>query len=850
MVCLIYINMMKRDAQNESFRAFGSLSKVPMNAVGCVRIVTGIAYVRMCVYTMSRVPYNEVVTSMSFDANHDRSCRNEFRARIRCQVKKIITGENIRLPYRKDVNSYRRYILYRKYVDPFLFVVSIAYLLLAIFETPRYGQDPPHRLNFVEISIIEGIFLSIFILDAVTESSFRLANIFNLSEWIAWARADRWTGFKFILIVFTFFDYVLWVATPLPIRISVFARPVFVVCRKSWMKSVSRAAFHSILSSASVIVLLMVHLFWFACAGFWIFHAEKYKSNLVAPREDHEICDVFSRNGCTDYFHSIPEALYTMFVTLTTVNFPDVMIPYFEVGGWYAFVAAAYFLLFYIIGLYFLMNLLLATIYNGFRSRTKASVVEKTGTRKFWLERTWAVVTEHFGVPATGHLTTAQFVEVYRIVHPKVSDEIAQLVVCAVEANRREGSRDDGTSRSLDHRRLEAKEAEIAITSEDFLRSWQFFVLRVARRSVLLAHEDASTTPSAIGTWTQCGNRARTFVSFRHFERISDVLVICNAIVVSVLLATGPGSSDDATFALKIVAILLLTYFVFEMVLRVTASGGIARFWAEHTDRPFVRIDSVAVAISVISIVLGYTVAPNLPECGTIHNPCSANLVDETTLLIKRLLGTLQLLRMLRLIRFFQREFRVAVRIVRALSIYLIWFFCALYPWIILGNVSFATSLRSEDERVRASVYGETHKYYELNFNTFLSSFVVLWYQLVVNNWPIVAAGCVATSGRIARLYFVGFHVYAVLMVLNILISIIIEVYGVVYERAGSLERKSNWRRVIDAGARRMGAKGATVLRTFKFSMPTTTGSLVRNVFIDGVPEGLRPLLRLDTHSD
>ena len=59
----------------------------------------------------------------------------------------------------------------------------------------------------------------------------------------------------------------------------------------------------------------------------------------------------------------MPEASFTLFVALTTVNFPDVMLPYFNTdeGGVRSAIAATYFVAFYVIGLYFLMNLLLVS---------------------------------------------------------------------------------------------------------------------------------------------------------------------------------------------------------------------------------------------------------------------------------------------------------------------------------------------------------------------------------------------------------------------------------------------------------------------------------------------------------
>jgi hypothetical protein len=157
--------------------------------------------------------------------------------------------------------------------------------------------------------------------------------------------------------------------------------------------------------------------------------------------------------------------------------------------------------------------------------------------------------------------------------------------------------------------------------------------------------------------------------------------------------------------------------------------------------------------------------------------------------------------------------------------------------------VIFADSLDWKDKDVQESVYG-IHNYYNLNFRTFTSSFVVLWYQLIVNNWPIVAAGCVASTGQGSRLFFIFFHIYAVLIVLNIMISIIIEVYAMVYDHTGRTLK--NWKRELRRAMINMGHRGEVIRSKCDFNMPSTTGRLVRNIFFNEVPPDLKSLLFLD----
>ena len=65
------------------------------------------------------------------------------------------------------------------------------------------------------------------------------------------------------------------------------------------------------------------------------------------------------------YFYSLYESYYNMLILLTSANFPDVMLPAYEEK----FMYALFFIVFILSGMFFLMNLLLASIYNKFKAR-------------------------------------------------------------------------------------------------------------------------------------------------------------------------------------------------------------------------------------------------------------------------------------------------------------------------------------------------------------------------------------------------------------------------------------------------------------------------------------------------
>jgi len=231
------------------------------------------------------------------------------RLNMICLRYKVISGEPTEIPYRKDVDGLRRQIFHKEYVDKPMLILSILYLILAFFETPRWNSTVPYPdiLNFRAISAIEGVIVMLLCIEVIIEISFRTESPRTFETFRNWLRADKWTLAKIVTLIFIVIDYFLWVFSPIPIRVSPFIRPIFVLCRKSWMKSVTYAAAHTVIESSAVLVLLVIHLFWFACIGFWLFHAdETYEKHIKAPDvTGQDYCDVFYPNGCTDYFHQV-----------------------------------------------------------------------------------------------------------------------------------------------------------------------------------------------------------------------------------------------------------------------------------------------------------------------------------------------------------------------------------------------------------------------------------------------------------------------------------------------------------------------------------------------------------------
>jgi two pore calcium channel protein, plant len=72
-----------------------------------------------------------------------------------------------------------------------------------------------------------------------------------------------------------------------------------------------------------------------------------------------------------------------MTILLTTSNFPDIMLPALHQSTF----SAIFFLSYLILGLYFLLNALLATIFSGYKRKMQERVLKQTDKRVIYLEK-------------------------------------------------------------------------------------------------------------------------------------------------------------------------------------------------------------------------------------------------------------------------------------------------------------------------------------------------------------------------------------------------------------------------------------------------------------------------------
>lgn len=107
-----------------------------------------------------------------------------------------------------------------------------------------------------------------------------------------------------------------------------------------------------------------------------------------------------------EYFKDMNDSFFYMFVCLTTSNYPDVMLPSYGQNRLYAI----FFIAFLIIGLFLLMNLLLAVLYSHYQEKTDDSVDRGKKQRTIFLIHMF----RYYDTNNTGALDRGQTYEILK----------------------------------------------------------------------------------------------------------------------------------------------------------------------------------------------------------------------------------------------------------------------------------------------------------------------------------------------------------------------------------------------------------------------------------------------------
>eukprot|EP01025_Chloroclados_australasicus_P000577 TRINITY_DN10257_c1_g1_i3.p1 TRINITY_DN10257_c1_g1~~TRINITY_DN10257_c1_g1_i3.p1 ORF type:complete len:694 (+),score=34.57 TRINITY_DN10257_c1_g1_i3:287-2083(+) len=458
------------------------------------------------------------------------------------------------------------------------------------------------------------------------------------------------------------------------------------------------------------------------------------------------------------YFVDFQTSIWSLFVLMTTSNYPDLSVRALDVSRLYFF----YFLVFVILIVFFQTSLFTAIVYKMYQDKVDfESSDEKKKTRRA-LERAWSYLDPN----QRGYLTYEEINRLakemlkYRQFRKYLDLKNIDLFFCALDVNDSGKIEEDG-----------------------------FYQIEY----VLKLKFDQLDGPTFVHLWFPKFSRSRLYsfiqqtVQSQVFEYIVDVILIIMAVVTFIeswLLLQQKQTEERfvdqySNFVMwHIVEALFVVLLVVEAFVRIVGMGWI-RYWRGHAFDFFVLIASI-MATFTLFIPLKLT-EPHLENS------------DEgvITVIFKffyycqviQIPGVLRLLRMIVTVSWFKVFYVTIISMVQPAKKLLLLLFCLMYIFSVLGMSLFGGLVKRDSEVLKQSEYGK-NDYYAINMNDMMGSMTLMLEILVTNNFQIFAEAYVIVSGTAwARLFFVVFIVIGDMMCLNLVLSTII---GIFMEEFGS----------------------------------------------------------------
>uniref|UniRef100_A0A1D1Y9M5 Two pore calcium channel protein 1A n=3 Tax=Anthurium amnicola TaxID=1678845 RepID=A0A1D1Y9M5_9ARAE len=427
-------------------------------------------------------------------------------------------------------------------------------------------------------------------------------------------------------------------------------------------------------------------------------------------------------------FSSFGTTLYQMFVLFTTSNNPDVWIPAYKSSRW----SCLFFVLYVLIGVYFITNLILAVVYDSFKVQLAQQVAEMDSMRIRILRKAFSTIDKH----NHGFLNKNQCICLFKELNkyrslPKISREDFELIFSELD--------DSG---------------DFKINVDEFTDLCNAIALKFQKEAAPSWFENY---PYFYDSRPCKGLKA--FVRSSTFGYIVAFILLLNLIAVIIETTLDIQNNSAQTFW-QAVEFFFGWLYVLEMALKIF-SYGFDSYWLEGQN----RFDFVITLI----IVIGETTTFFFPQV-----PLLSNGEWIRYLLIARMLRLIRLLMHIKQYRAFVATF---LTLIPSLMPYLGIIFCVQCIYCSLGVQLFGGIVNMGNSKLDTTDLSD-NDYLLFNFNDYPNGMVTLFNLLVMGNWQVWMQSYKDLTGTSWTLaYFVSFYLITVLLLLNLVVAFVLEAF-------------------------------------------------------------------------
>ncbi|XP_066600553.1 two pore calcium channel protein 1-like [Prorops nasuta] len=598
-----------------------------------------------------------------------------------------------------------------------------AYLL--VHNNWYYGLDLMTSLILLALAFVEEPAVPLFRLPVWTHGSIELLALMTICvelglklRWIGWDTMlkHKRTMLKGITLVIMFLEaMIVLVRQSSHFRVTRALRPIFLVDTKycGGVRRFIRQILQTLPPILDMMGLLLFLISVYMILGYYMFS---------------------DANG---NFASLQDSFVSLFVLLTTANFPDVMMPSYSINKWYAI----YFVSYLSTMLYVMMNLMLAVVNETFTS------AERDKFKKLFLHKRKACQHAFKLLVSKQHpdkMRFRQFEGVMRYYAPNRS--IRDILLMFRHMNT------SGTG---------------TLSTEEFLSFYDANVLRW--------EPQYSNVPWYHNTWRPLQilcTGAHAAIRWPYFETIVYITIVGNgiAMVARILEPSKYLEYSAHRFAACWDTVLFGGLFIVEAIIKFLSLGT-----KHYLSSGWNLFDLVA---SIMTLIAAFFL----------------NLFPSATFLV--FIRPLRLLRLFKIKKRYRDVFGTLVILSPLMMSTAIVMLVLYYFFAIIGMELFAghdmrnccKNTTVEDFYKYSANETTALGYYYLNtFDNLIASYMTLFELTVVNNWFIVMNAYAIMVGMYTRIYFMIFYLVT-MIVLTIVVSSFLEAFRfrIQYKRSTS----------------------------------------------------------------
>ncbi|KAH0625442.1 hypothetical protein JD844_014959 [Phrynosoma platyrhinos] len=591
----------------------------------------------------------------------------------------------------KDAKALAAYLFVHNHLFYLMeLTTALLLLLLSLCEAPAV---PMLRLGIYIHATLELLALTVV--------------VFELSMKMRWLGFHTYIRHKRTMVKFAEAIVVL-VRQTSHVRITRALRCIFLVdCRYCGaVRRNLRQIFQSLPPFIDILLLLLFFMVIFAILGFYL----------------------FSPNKSDPYFNTLENSLVNLFVLLTTANFPDVMMPSYARSPW----SCVFFIVYLSIELYFIMNLLLAVVFDTFND------IEKMKFRSLLLHKRTAIQHAYrllVSKQRPSGISFKQFDGLVRFYKPRMTTRDRYLTFKAL-------------NQSNTH----------LLSLKDMYSFYEIVGLKwKAKRNREHWFDDLPRTAFLIF------KGINILVNSRAFQYTMYTLVAVNGlwILVETFMLRDGIFPRDVPWSY----IVFLTIYGVEVLMKITGLGPV-----EYLSSGWNLFDFSVTLFAFLGLL--------------------ALAFDMEPFYFIVVLRPLQLLRLFKLKKRYRNVldtmFELLPRMASLGLTLLIFYYCfaiigmeffsgKLYPNC-CNTSTVADAYRWVNHTVGNRTVMEEGYYYLNNFDNILNSFVTLFELTVVNDWYIIMEGVTSETSHWSRLYFMIFYIVT-MVVMTIIVAFILDAF-------------------------------------------------------------------------